>query len=76
MPTIIKLGNLKIQIFAGDHYPPHFHIVTPDHEVLVRLSDLDILAGSIDRRSLDRALVWVRENRKVLNEAWERLNER
>lgn len=76
MPTIVKLGNLKIQIFADDHHPPHFHIVTPDHEVLVRLSDLEILAGSIDRRSLERALAWVRENRKVLNEAWERLNER
>ncbi|CDZ43310.1 DUF4160 domain-containing protein [Neorhizobium galegae] len=76
MPTIIKLGNLKIQIFADDHHPPHFHIVTPDHEVLVRLSDLEILAGSIDRQSLHRALAWVRKNRKVLNEAWERLNER
>lgn len=76
MPTIVKLGNLKIQIFADDHHPPHFHIVTPDHEVLVRLSDLEILAGSIDRRSLERALAWARENRKVLNEAWERLNER
>ncbi|KAA9388944.1 DUF4160 domain-containing protein [Neorhizobium galegae] len=63
-------------MFADDHHPPHFHIVTPDHEVLVRLSDLETLAGSIDRQSLHRALAWVRKNRKVLNEAWERLNER
>lgn len=48
-PTIVKIGNLKIQIFADDHNPPHFHVVTPDFE---------ILAGRIDRRSLEVALAW------------------
>jgi hypothetical protein len=76
MPTIVKLGNLKIQIFADDHNPPHFHIVTPDHEVLVRLSDLTVMAGSMDRRSLDFALDWVRadKNRDLLTDEWNRLN--
>jgi len=58
MPAIIRLGHLKIQIFADDHHPPHFHIVTADHEALVRISDFSLMAGRIDRRSYDMALAW------------------
>ncbi len=76
MPTIVQIGNLKIQVFADDHNPPHFHIVTPDHEVLVRLGDFAVLAGSIDRRSLDIALSWAAENRERLDHEWQRLNQR
>ena len=48
MPTIAALGNVLIRMFADDHNPPHFHVVTPDHEALIRLSDLSVMAGSID----------------------------
>ncbi|MFB9952630.1 DUF4160 domain-containing protein [Rhizobium puerariae] len=67
---------MKIQIFADDHHPPHFHVVTPDHEVLIGLAKLEIPAGSIDRRSLGTAMAWVTENREVLEDAWQRLNVR
>ncbi|MDD3447016.1 MAG: DUF4160 domain-containing protein [Zavarzinia sp.] len=76
MPTIVRIGNLKIQIFADDHNPPHFHIVTPDHEVLVCIEDFALIAGAIDRRSLDVALAWATENREVLENEWKRLSER
>jgi hypothetical protein len=65
MPTIARFGKILIRIFADDHHPPHFHIVTPDHEVTVLISDFSILAGRIDRRSLDVALEWARENRNA-----------
>ncbi|MGK6314991.1 hypothetical protein [Neorhizobium sp. DT-125] len=42
----------------------------------MRLADLEILAGSIDRRSFGIAMTWVMENRKVLEDASQRLNER
>jgi len=28
-----------------DHHPPHFHIVGPEFQVLVRISDLTVIAG-------------------------------
>ncbi len=76
MPTIAELGNVLIRMFADDHNPPHFHIVTPDHEALIRLSDLSLLRGSIDRRSLKVALEWAGGNMEVLDHEWKRLNER
>ena len=74
MPTLIKLGKLKIQIFADDHNPPHFHVVTPDHEALIRIEDLGIHRGSMDRRSLETALAWARQNKEVLENGWKRFN--
>lgn len=74
MPTIIKIGNLKIQIFADDHNPPQFHVVTPNFEALVRISSFEVLAGRIDRRSLDTALAWASEKKEVLENEWKRLN--
>jgi hypothetical protein len=76
MPTIVKLGNIAIRMFADDHNPPHFHIVTPEHQALVDIASLSLIAGAMDRRSLDAALAWARDNRELLEQEWERLNER
>lgn len=76
MPTIVRLGNVLIRMFADDHNPPHFHAVTPDGEALVLLSDLSVAAGMIDRRSLEVAVKWATMNRRVLDDEWTRLNER
>jgi len=74
MPTVAKIGNLKIQIFADHHNPPHFHVVTPDEEALVRIDDLTILRGSLRARDLRTASEWVRRNREVLVDEWNRVN--
>jgi len=74
MPTIVRIGNLKIQVFADDHNPPHFHVVTPDHEALVALATLTVLRGTIRRRDLKTAVEWVRANREAVADEWERLN--
>lgn len=74
MPTLVKIGNLKIQIFADDHNPPPFHVVTPDHEALVAIADLTMLRGVLRRSDLDAALKWASPNMEVLENEWQRLN--
>jgi len=74
MPTIVVIENLKIQIFADAHNPPHFHAVTPDREALIRLSDLSILAGSLSGRELNAAVQWAESHQKELADEWQRLN--
>lgn len=56
MPTLARLGNVLIRIYGEDHVPPHFHVVTPDGEAMVRIEDLQVHAGSIDRKSLRVAI--------------------
>ncbi|AJY47036.1 DUF4160 domain-containing protein [Martelella endophytica] len=74
MPTIVKIGNIAIQIYADDHNPPHFHVVTPDHEAAVLLDSLELMVGSMDRKSLKAALEWARDNKEQLINEWNRLN--
>ena len=45
MPTVQRFGAVSVRIYADDHRPPHFHIVAPDFQVLVRISDLQVIAG-------------------------------
>jgi hypothetical protein len=76
MPTIAWIGGLKVQVFADDHFPPHFHIVGPEFEVLVAMSDLSILKGGRYHREVREAMDWARQNADVLVKEWARLNER
>ena len=75
MPTLVRLGNVLIRMFAEDHAPPHFHVVTPDHEAMVRIDDLQVYAGSIDRKSLSIAIAWAAQNIELLENEWRRLND-
>jgi hypothetical protein len=74
MPTLVVLGNVKIQIFAGDHNPPHFHVVTPDGEAAVLLPSLKVFRGGVRPRHLAVALAWARRNQELLTNEWHRLN--
>ena len=56
MVTIGRVGGFKIQVYADDHYPPHFHVVGADFEVMVRLTDLVISRGMQHQREIEAAL--------------------
>ena len=76
MPTIHRFGSVSIKMYADDHNPPHFHIVSTDFQVLVRISDLSIIAGDAKPSDLAEALVWARLNQLSLALKWAELNER
>jgi hypothetical protein len=75
MPTIFLVGGLKVQVFADDHHPPHFHITGPEIQVLVRIDDLSILHGDRHRRQVREVLAWADGNRDILWTAWAQLND-
>ena len=62
-------------MYADDH-PPHFHRIRAGVECLVRLSDLQVIEGEIDRRDYAEAIAWAAENADVLQRKWSELNER
>ena len=76
MPTLKKFGAISVRMYADDHRPPHFHIVGPDFEVLVQMSDFTILAGTARKAQISDAMTWARENAQGLIEKWAELNER
>jgi hypothetical protein len=45
-------------MYADDHRPPHFHLVGADFQVLVRISDLAVIAGEARLAQIAEALAW------------------
>lgn len=78
MPTLVELAKCKIQVYAGDHAPPHFKIYGPGTNANVAIETLEIIAGKADRKALREALDWASRpsNRALLRAAWNRLNAR
>ena len=74
MPTLHRTGRLKVQMYAGDHRPPHFHLVTPDCDAMIALDDLRVIEGTYRQRELATAREWAGANRELLKAEWERLN--
>jgi hypothetical protein len=76
MPTLQRFGAVSVRIYADDHRPPHFHIVAPDFQVLVRISDLRVIAGDARPAQIAEVLSWARAHRERLALTWAELNER
>ena len=76
MPILRRFGAATVRMYADDHRPPHFHIVGPDFQVLVRISDLAVIAGEARQSQIAGPLDWARRNREMLALKWAELNER
>ena len=76
MAILQRFGVVTVRMYADDHHPPHFHIVSPDFQVLVRISDLKILAGAARSGQLAPAMAWARAHQEALALKWAELNER
>jgi hypothetical protein len=76
MPTLQRFGSVSVRMYADDHRPPHFHIVSPDFQVLVRISDLTVIAGEARPTQIAEALAWAQIHREMLALKWTELNER
>lgn len=75
MPTITRLRNATITMYAADHQPPHFHVRTRDgREALVVIATMSVLSGSIARRELAEAIEWAKANTETLTAKWQELN--
>ncbi len=70
MPTISTFYGILIQMFWGDHAPPHFHALYAEHEVLININTLEVMQGTMPRRALALVLEWASEYRAELLEDW------
>lgn len=57
MPTIKRFHRCRIEMYFGDHNPPHFHIVTTgEQRVVVTIEKLTVFAGMANKRDIAEAL--------------------
>lgn len=70
MPNISTFYGITIQMFWGDHEPPHFHALYESHEVIIDIQTLAILRGSIPQRALRLVIDWALQYQQELMENW------
>jgi len=76
MPTLFSAGSWKITMYAADHNPPHFHIVTCDRaEAQIAIATLTIIRGEVRANVLKAALAWAAKNRGLLMTTWNELQD-
>ncbi|MBD3777545.1 MAG: DUF4160 domain-containing protein [Campylobacterales bacterium] len=71
MPTISTFYGIIIQMFYGDHAPPHIHVKYSGHEAIVDFQRHEIIKGSLPRRAANLVLDWVELHQTELMEDWE-----
>ncbi|MBL8415873.1 MAG: DUF4160 domain-containing protein [Propionivibrio sp.] len=66
MPTISEFFGIVIQMFWREHAPPHFHALYGEHEALIDIRTLEVMAGKLPRRALALTIEWAAEHRSQL----------
>jgi hypothetical protein len=75
MPVVATVGGCVIRLYFRDHEPAHFHAVAGDDEMLVRITDMSVLAGKLPPAQSRAVLAWAAERRQALAIAWLRCRE-
>lgn len=70
MPTISAFYGIIIQMYFGDHAPPHFHALYGNYEITINIQTLAIMEGDMPRRARALILEWAQEHRTELMEDW------
>jgi hypothetical protein len=65
-----RIRNLKIEVYANEHAPPHFHVKAPDVDACFRVSDGSLMYGKISNKQRDLVEEFFRDNRKRIVAFW------
>jgi Domain of unknown function (DUF4160) len=79
VPTVLRLGGLRVAIVPNDHRPAHVHVIGPDHEAVF---NLNCPAGPVELREnygfsgseIGRIKHALNPNVEMLCRAWEEIH--
>ncbi|WP_295583105.1 DUF2442 domain-containing protein [uncultured Lamprocystis sp.] len=58
MPEIARPYGILIKQYAGDHSPPHFHVICGDDHALFDVETLEMIAGHLPVRAKSLVVEW------------------
>jgi len=71
MPTISRFYGILIQMYFGDHVPPHFHALYAEFEALIAIETFEVVRGTLPSRAMALVLEWAQLHRDELRRDWE-----
>ena len=74
MPTIDYIDGIKINVYNGEHRPPHIHATYNEYEVLIVIETGEIYAGDLPNKKLKLVNEWLIGNSDWAMEVFQQLN--
>lgn len=74
MPTIDSFAGIKINVYNGDHRPPHIHATYSEFEVLIVIETGQIYAGYLPGKQLKKVMEWLQGNSEWALQVFTQLN--
>ncbi len=71
MPEICRFYGIIIGMFYNEHYPPHFHAKYGEFSADIRISDFEVIKGTLPPRALGLVVEWATLHKKELEKNWE-----
>jgi hypothetical protein len=72
VPRISSFYGIVIEMYYGDHPPPHFHARYGGDVAKIAIADGEIIAGELPGRALRLVREWMQEHGAELEANWER----
>ena len=70
MPEISRFFGIVIQMYYGDHDPPHFHVRYSGQKALIAIETLEVLRGQLSPRAVSLVREWAALHRAELLDDW------
>ncbi len=58
MPELCRFYGISIRINFSDHNPPHFHALYGEHEAVIDINDISVMAGRLPARARRLVMEW------------------
>lgn len=71
MPTVAKVEGVKIQFFAQEHPPPHFHVAIAEYRAQIEIASLTLMNGRLPPAKLRTVIAWAETRQAALMRAWD-----
>lgn len=70
MPELSRFYGIVIQIYFGDHPPPHFHAIYGSNKGVVDIGSLSFIEGQLPPRARGLVIEWATIHQDELREAF------
>jgi hypothetical protein len=70
MPELSRFYGIVIQMYFGDHPPPHFHAIYGSSKAVVDIESLSFIEGQLPPRARGLVIEWASIHQNELREAF------
>jgi hypothetical protein len=72
MPELSRFYGIVVQMYFGDHSPPHFHAIYAGRTAIIDIETLAFMDGDLPARARGMVVEWATLHQEELREAFRR----